>query len=273
MTRLAPLAVATLVAAATGVARGDDPAAILLAVLDVESAPGLAVGGPLRATIELNASALPKVASLREWFPGARESGGRVAVVLEGRSPSATRRPTAAHRRASFLVDFDRPEVAPFREEVERHAGARAAEELATVVSAWVERKTMTRGIDVASRVATHREGDCTEHAVLLAAAARIAGRPARVVFGVALVPVEGRLRGFGHAWAEIHDGSGWRTVDATPLPAGVRYLPLGAIGDEGPGYLVGAWANLSPIDVRRLVLESALPARAEPPIAAPPSP
>ncbi len=258
MTRVAPLAMALAIAAAPAAVRGEDAAAILLAVLDVESAPGLAPDGPIRAIVELNDSGPRKISSLREWFPAVREVGGRVAVVLEGRSPTATRRPTAAHRRASFLVDFDRPEVAPFREEVARRGGTPNDQELASLVNSWIDHKTLTRGIDIASRVAAHREGDCTEHAVLLAAAARLAGRAARVVFGVALVPIEGRLRAFGHAWVEIHDGRTWRTVDATPLPAGVRYLPLGVVANEGPGYLVGAWAALSPIDVRRIVLEAA---------------
>ncbi len=257
MTRLAPLAACAALAAAPAFAVAEDPTAIFLGLLDVESAPGLAADAPLRATLELNPSGPAKAASLREWFPGARPADGRVAVVLYGRAPTAEGAPAAAHRRESFLVDFDRPEAAPFREELARRQTA-SDEDLARFVNAWIERKTMTRGIDVASRVAAHREGDCSEHAVLLAAAARLAGRAARVVFGVALFPIEGRLRGFGHAWAEIHDGHAWRTVDATPLPAGVRYLPLGVISDEGPGFIGSAWGVLSPIDVRRIVLEPA---------------
>lgn len=201
MTRLAPLAACAALAAAPAAAGAEEPTAIFLARLEVESTPGLAPDARLLATLELNLSGAAKAASLREWFPGVRPSEGRVVVVLDGRAPM---------------------------------------------------------GIDVASRVAAHREGDCSEHAVLLAAAARLAGRAARVVFGVALVPVEGRLRGFGHAWAEIHDGRAWRTVDATPLPPGVRYLPLAALSDEGPGYLGAVWAALSPIDVRRIRLEPA---------------
>jgi len=259
--RLAPLAACAALALAPAAGRGESPAAILLGVLDVESAPGLATDAPLRAVLELNPAGVSKLGSLREWFPAARATDGRVAVILAGRAPTAASAPRDADRRESFLVDFDRPEAAPFREDLARRQ-APSDEDLARFVNAWIERKTMTRGIDVASRVAAHREGDCSEHAVLLAAAARLAGRPARVIFGLVLVPVEGRLRGFGHAWTEIHDGRAWRTVDATPLPPGVRYLPLGAIPDEGPGYLGAAWAVLSPIDVRRIVLEPAPAAR-----------
>ena len=255
--RLAPLAACAALAVMPAAAGAENPAAILLGLIDVESAPGLAADAPLRAVLELNPAGVSKLASLREWFPAATASDGRAAVVLDGRAPTAASAPRDAHRRETFLVDYDRPEAAPFREELARRQ-APSDDDLARFVNAWIERKTMTRGIDIASRVAAHREGDCSEHAVLLAAAARLTGRPARVVFGVALVSVEGRLRGFGHAWTEIHDGTAWRTVDATPLPAGVRYLPLGAIPDEGPGYMGAAWAVLSPIDIRRIVLEPA---------------
>lgn len=249
-----PCACAALLA---GAARPEEPPPVFLGALDVESAAGLAAGAPLRATLELNEPGVSKVGSLREWFPGAAAAGGRVVAVLEGSAPSSARRPSAAHRRATFLVDFDRPEAAPFRAELARNRSA-SDEDLARLVDRWIERKSMSRGIDVASRVAERREGDCSEHAVLLAAAARLAGRAARVVIGIALVPVDGRLRAFGHAWTEIHDGRRWRTLDATPLPAGVRYLPLGTFADEGPGYLGAAWAALSPLDVRRVVLEPA---------------
>jgi hypothetical protein len=83
-------------------------------------------------------------------------------------------------------------------------------------------------------------------------------GRAARVVFGAALVPLDGKLRAFGHAWTEIHDGRAWRTVDASPLPPGARYLPMGTVADEGPGYTVAAWEMLSPVDVRALALAPA---------------
>jgi hypothetical protein len=238
-------ALAACAALAVQAARAGEPPAVFLGLVEVESAAGLAADGPLRATLELHPAGSAKAASLREWFPRAGAGGERAVLVLEGRAP---------------VVDYDRPVAAPFREELARRR-APSDEDLARLVDRWVERKSMSRGIDPASRVAARREGDCSEHAVLLAAAARLAGRAARVVLGIALVPVDGRLRGFGHAWTEIHDGRAWRTVDATALPVGVRYLPLGTLADEGPGYLGAAWGVLSPLDVRRVVLEPA-PAR-----------
>ncbi len=257
MTPGAALALAATLAAPAA-ARASDPAAILLGVLDVESAPGVVPDGPLRATLELNAAGAAKPPTLRAWFRGARVEGGRVTVELPGRAPSASGKPTPAQRGPTFLVDYDQPDAAAFREAVAALGPRPTDDALAELVDRWIDRKDLSRGLDTASRVAAHRQGDCSEHAVLLAAAARLAGRPARVVLGVALVSVDGTLRGFGHAWTEIHDGRAWRLADATRLPGVVRYLPLEPLVDEGPAYHLSAWAGLSPIDVRRIALAPA---------------
>ena len=57
--------------------------------------------------------------------------------------------------------------------------------------------------------------GDCTEHALLFTALARAAGLLAREVGGVAYVYAGKPLFGW-HAWAEIHDGKQWVSVDPT---------------------------------------------------------
>jgi hypothetical protein len=63
-----------------------------------------------------------------------------------------------------------------------------------------------------------------------------------------------------GHAWAEIHDGGRWQIADAAALniPAPLRYLPLAALTDEGPGFDGAAWQLLTPLDVKSIVLSAA---------------
>jgi hypothetical protein len=97
----------------------------------------------------------------------------------------------------------------------------------------------MGRNFDIASRVADHRSGDCTEHAVLLAALARSVGLPAVVVIGTVFAHDGSTVGAFGHAWTEIHRDGGWSLVDATPLGGVVplAYVPEGLLSDEGPGY------------------------------------
>lgn len=73
-------------------------------------------------------------------------------------------------------------------------------------------RKTMASNSSTALGVLESLAGDCTEHTLLFVSLARAAGIPAREVTGV--VHVDG-LFGW-HAWAEIHDGHQWVSVDPT---------------------------------------------------------
>jgi transglutaminase-like putative cysteine protease len=67
-------------------------------------------------------------------------------------------------------------------------------------------------GFAAASEVARNLRGDCSEHAVLMAAMCRASGIPARVVVG--LVYVE-RHQGFGyHMWDEVYINQRWVAID-----------------------------------------------------------
>ncbi len=147
--------------------------------------------------------------------------------------------------QSTFVIDFDEKPVRALSEQVpaklERNP---TAAELETFVYEYIEDKTYSRAFDLASRVAATGQGDCTEHAVLLAALARANGLHARVVFGLVILDSESGLSGFGHAWAEIHDGESWQIRDATqpqtePGLRHVRYLPVGILDNEGPGYFL----------------------------------
>ena len=62
--------------------------------------------------------------------------------------------------------------------------------------------------------------GDCTEHAVLLAAFARARGIPARLVFGFRYSP---DFVGFvAHAWVEVWTDGHWRGLDGTTASGGI---------------------------------------------------
>jgi hypothetical protein len=62
--------------------------------------------------------------------------------------------------------------------------------------------------------VAESREGDCTEHAVLLAALLRALELPARVSIGLVYAPSE---QGFAfHLWTEVYLNGRWLPLDGT---------------------------------------------------------
>ena len=167
---------------------------------------------------------------------------GEVTVELGGNA-TRTGTPTPTHSEPTFVVDYDEPDVANLQSVVRGQLGDDPdLDALTEFVFDHIDDKTYIRSFDFASRVARTGEGDCTEHAVLLAALARANGLPARVVMGVLLVDEHDTSQAYGHAWTEVFDGAGWQIADAT-LPdrdaVGIRlrYLPLLSLDDEGPGY------------------------------------
>jgi len=91
------------------------------------------------------------------------------------------------------------------------------ADKLRRFVTEYVENKNLNIGFATASEVARTKEGDCSEHAVLLAALGRINGLPSRVVAGLAYVPLFGNeddIFGY-HMWTQFYIDGRWIDVDA----------------------------------------------------------
>lgn len=86
------------------------------------------------------------------------------------------------------------------------------------------------------------RAGDCTEYALLLAAAARARGIPARVAAGVAYGSrFVGRAHAFGpHMWVQAWNGERWVSYDAGLGEFDAGHLAL-VVGDGSPDSLRGA--------------------------------
>ena len=151
--------------------------------------------------------------------------------------------PSTEHRQATFVVDYHESPVDNLRYQLQREYGSLpTVDNITEFVDKQIAVKTYLHGFDVASQVAEKSEGDCTEHAVLLAALARAQDMPARLAFGIILVVDRKDVQAFGHAWAEVYESERWRIADATRperlLPsADYFYLPLFTMGDEGPGY------------------------------------
>lgn len=108
-----------------------------------------------------------------------------------------------------------------------------AAEEF---VRKYIFGKTLSVGYASALEVATTRQGDCTEHALLLAALARAQGIPARVATGLAYVPSFGQREAVfvPHAWTEAYVDGRWQGYDAALRGFGSGHIAL-AVGDGDP--------------------------------------
>lgn len=91
------------------------------------------------------------------------------------------------------------------------------ADKLRRFVTDYVTTKNLNVGFASASEVARTREGDCSEHGVLLAALGRINGLPSRVAVGIAYVPVFGGQEDiFGyHLWTQFYIDGQWTDFDA----------------------------------------------------------
>ena len=151
----------------------------------------------------------PHQAQLTIWRAGPGHLPARSDLALE---PP----PGPAYLASSSLVQSDDVAVKELAAQVDRGApgSAERASALATAVNQLISKKNFTQAFASAAEVARRREGDCTEHSVLLTAMARASGIPARVAVG--LVYVDG-LGGFGfHMWSEVYVDGHWLPLDAT---------------------------------------------------------
>ncbi len=149
--------------------------------------------------------------------------------------------PEERHRNPSFVIDYDEAPIVELLDELAAAHDDPSPADIAAFVHGHVTETKYSRGFDLASRVAATQEGDCTEHAVLLAALARASGYPSRVVFGVLLLGKDSAIQSVGHAWTEIHIEGHWMIVDSTTAgdvaDAWLRYLPILELTEEGPGF------------------------------------
>lgn len=120
------------------------------------------------------------------------------------------------------LIQSDAPLIVQM---AEKAAGdwldpGRSARELERFVHRSIRTKDFSQGFATALDVAQNLEGDCTEHAVLLAALARAREIPARVAMGLVYVA---RQKGFGyHMWNELYIKERWVPFDGTLGQGGV---------------------------------------------------
>ncbi len=100
-----------------------------------------------------------------------------------------------------------------------------------------LKKKNFSTALATASEVAKSLEGDCTEHAVLLAAMLRVKKIPSRVVVGMVYAP---SLNAFGgHMWTEAFLGGEWVPLDATlgqgGIGAGHLKMAESSLADNSP--------------------------------------
>jgi hypothetical protein len=115
----------------------------------------------------------------------------------------------------------------------------------------FIDDKNLSVGYASALEVARNPEGDCTEHAVLLAALGRAEGIATRVVNGLAWAPgFAGKDQVFvPHAWVQAWIDDRWQSFDAALGGFDAGHIAL-AIGDGDPLRFYQGVAALGRIDI-----------------------
>ncbi len=230
------------------VAGGDDAAPIDLAV-----ASGIPLEGTIAEPRELGVLTLRLGGAAADRVPNApprqRVVADRLTVtreVVPAEAPALGTVPPelAAAVAASPFIESDDSAI---RTQARAIAGATTdPRAVARVLVGWVHdaiEKAPSVTVPSAREVLTSRRGDCNEHAVLLAALARAAGIPARVVAG-AVYANDGF---YYHAWNELWVGA-WVSADAVfdQLPADATHVKLIEGGLEKQMALMGIIGQLA---------------------------
>jgi hypothetical protein len=159
---------------------------------------------------------------------------------------SAWTEPTPADREPTAMIQSDDSRIVEMASQVapQETDAWRLACELERFVKRTVQLKNYSTAMATAAEVAETLEGDCTEHAMLLAALCRARQIPARVAIGLVYhAPVQGFAY---HMWTEVWIADRWIGLDATLGHGGIgaAHLKLAVSSMDGSS----AFADMLPI-------------------------
>jgi len=140
----------------------------------------------------------------------------------DGNTDAPDDQPTDDDLRSNNMIQSgDRRIVAMARKAAgDRQDPWQVAQLLERYVFDFIKEIDFSQAFATAAEVAENPTGDCTEHAVLLAALARARGIPARVAVGLVYMP---QNQSFGyHMWTEVHIQRRWIPIDATLAKGGI---------------------------------------------------
>ncbi|MBW3600710.1 MAG: transglutaminase-like domain-containing protein [Planctomycetes bacterium] len=154
--------------------------------------------------------------------------------------PGEVTPPTDEDLAANSLIQSDDPQVIDLAKNVAREERDpwKIAVTLERFVKGAITEKNFSQAFATAAEVAETREGDCTEHAVLLAALCRARGIPARGAMGLVYFPQANRAGFAYHMWTEVWIEDRWIPLDATLGRGGIGggHLKLAHSNLEGAG-------------------------------------
>ncbi|MGA9421747.1 MAG: transglutaminase-like domain-containing protein [Rhodanobacteraceae bacterium] len=183
--------------------------------------------------------------------------GRKVILTVRKHATGGTEpAPQAIDRESTDWLQSSAPEIVSLA-----HIGAGAAEtplermqKLQEFVRGYIKDKTLDVGYASALEVARKPEGDCTEHAVLLAALGRALGIPTRVVDGLAYAPAFGGAEQVfvPHAWVQAWVDARWQSFDAALPGFDTGHIAL-SVGDGDPWRFYAGLDALGRMDLQRI--------------------
>ena len=219
-----------------------------------------------RVRLKQQGKDLPELDDARQQIlerdPDKKEALLRISVVLppedrkQKRPLENPREQLLEYLRPNALLQSDDPMLVKLaldsvRDETDAWV---AAKKLERVVYETIDKKSMDVAFASALEVCQTKQGDCSEHAVLLAALLRSAGIPSRIAMGIVYV---GGIFG-GHAWTEASIDGRWYALDATIGRGGVdpTHVRMGTSSLENGGFskgMLGVLQGLGMIDLEIL--------------------
>jgi hypothetical protein len=162
----------------------------------------------------------------------------RIAPLDVDTHPDREDKPVAADSLANDWLQSDAPEIRKLAQEGAGEAKTphEQMQQLEHFVRSYIRTKNLNVGYASALEVAKNPEGDCTEHAVLLAALGRALGIPTRVVDGLAYTNHYAGVEHVfvPHAWAQAFVDGHWQSFDAALHGFDAGHIAL-AVGDGDP--------------------------------------
>lgn len=165
-------------------------------------------------------------------------------------------KPDAQSTDASAWVQSDAAEIIRFARKAS--AGAKSdrvrMQKLQSAVALHINKKNLNVGYASALEAFRMREGDCTEHALLLAASGRALDIPTRVVVGLAYVDqFAGHRQAFvPHAWVQAWVNERWTSFDAALNGFDSGHIALG-VGSGEPTMFYGSIGLLGNLSISRM--------------------
>lgn len=201
--------------------------------------PHSAFAGPIRYVISRPDGGMPRLPATSEQ--AVSWDGAHAVVTICGSCGEADVLSESDRQRylaPNAWVQSDRPEISAFARR--SSAGATKPERIMTQLVKGI-REYMNGPVDylgysTSLEALRSRGGDCTEFSVLLAAAARARGVPARIVAGLVYSDrFSGKKDVFSpHMWVQAWTGTRWTSYDAGIGEFDATHLAL-AIGDGSP--------------------------------------